>query len=307
MRTSPPLDDTALPVGRPRQSAVAAWLTAVRPRQWVKNLLVAAAPLAAGRLTDADVLAATGIAFVAFVVASAGTYLVNDALDAPADGLHPSKRHRPVAAGRISRAAAAWVGVVLDVVAIAIAVVASGPALGGIVAGYTALTLAYSVGLKRVPVVELGAVAGGFVLRAVAGGVAASLLISQWFLLVTSFGALFLVVGKRMAESVVLGDARGAHRSVLGQYSLPGLQVLLGTTCTLSLMTYCLWAFEVIRDGGSVLLTWSIVPMVAVMLRAAMLAVDGRAGEPEEMVRTDAVLGGAAVLLVVLLAVGVHW
>src|SRR5262249_61971747 len=135
---------------------------AARPKQWTKTPLVFTAPAGAGVLDEPKHLLQTVVAFVAFCFAASGTYFFNDALDAHADRLHPTKQHRPVAAGHISERLAKVIGVILVVLGIVVAVPVQNGELAAVVAGYVALTLTYSAWLKHEPVVDLGAVAAGF-------------------------------------------------------------------------------------------------------------------------------------------------
>ena len=192
-----------------------------RPKQWLKNVLVVAAPGAAGVLTQAQPAFRTGIAFVCFCIAASGTYFLNDAIDVNADRRHPIKRTRPVAAGEVGISTAIGWGLVLCVAAIALSFTARWQ-LALVVGGYLVLTFSYSLWLKHEPVLDLGAVACGFVLRAIAGGIAVGVSISPWFLIVAGSGSLFMVTGKRSAELRALGTerpppvARRVHRAVPG-------------------------------------------------------------------------------------------
>src|SRR6185437_14847740 len=219
-------------------------LRAVRPRQWTKNLLVFLAPAAAGVLDRPATLLQVLGAFGVFCAASAGTYLVNDVVDAPADRRHPDKRHRPVASGALPSTLAAIAGAVLLVSSVASAWLLAGWGLTLIVGAYVATTIAYTVRLKREPVIEMAAVAAGFVLRATAGGAAAHVPLSNWFLVVTCFGALFIVVGKRSAEHATLGETKGSHRQVLSDYSPSFLRSTLTLSAAVTLTAYFLWAFD---------------------------------------------------------------
>ena len=171
----------------------------MRPRQWAKNVLVFAAPLAAGELLNADVFLPSVGAFVAFCLISSATYLVNDVRDVESDRAHPVKRSRPIAAGEVSTTTALILAAVLAVLALALAFTIS-PALGGVLVAYAVFTGAYSLFLKNEPVIELVLLAMGFLLRAIAGGVASGLPISEWFLIVAGFGSLFMAAGKRYGE-----------------------------------------------------------------------------------------------------------
>lgn len=271
-------------------SAALALLRTARPRQWAKNVLVLSAPAAAGKLFDSDVLGPTSVAFIAFCFAASGTYMLNDVLDRERDRLHPTKRERPIASGSVHPALAGIVGVVLLVIAIAMSIRVNDGALAATVAGYVTLTLAYSFWLKHQPVVELTAVAAGFVIRAIAGGSATGIEISDWFLIVASFGALFIVTGKRHAELLDLAHDAAAHRQVLAAYTPSFLTYVRSVTSAACITAYCLWALEkaaAVTNGTDYWFTLSIVPFVLAILQYALVIEQGKGGAPEEVILGD--------------------
>lgn len=279
-------------VAQPRRRPLPrALIVAVRPKQWVKNLLVFAAPGAAGTLGDGTNLVAAIVAFVSFCLAASGTYLLNDAGDVDQDRRHAKKRHRPIAAGEIPIPLAVGVGIVCMVAAIGLASAVRWQ-LAVVVVGYVVLTTTYSTWLKHVAVIDIIAVAAGFVLRAVAGGAAVDVPISDWFFIVTSFGSLFMVVGKRHAEVMSLGDAAGSHRRSLEGYTPGFLAYLRAATSGVVLVAYCLWAFERadLVDASLPLYQASIVPFATAILRYAQLLDAGEGGAPEELVARDRML-----------------
>ncbi len=283
-----------------------AWIRLVRPKQWSKNVLVFAAPGAAGVLGEGDALLKTCIAFVCFCLAASGTYCWNDALDAVEDRLHPKKQHRPIAAGAITPASAMVVGTVLLTLAVTLSFAAHWH-LAMVIGGYVGLTLAYSSALKHEPVIDLAAVAAGFLLRAIAGGVAVDVEISPYFLIVAGAGSLFMVTGKRHAERVELGDGAAAHRRSLAHYSITYLAYVRGVATSIAIFGYVLWAFEVsARTGNEVLFQLSIVPFVLGLLRYALLLEQGAGGAPEEIVLSDRVLQLIGLTWIALFAFGVH-
>jgi decaprenyl-phosphate phosphoribosyltransferase len=293
----------AVPAIRPRTGGTSAraLVRAMRPRQWIKNGLVLAVPAAAGKLLEADVLAATALALVSFCLASAGTYLLNDVADVEADRLHPVKRLRPIAAGEVSVRVANVAAVAALVLAFGVAAVA-GLGLLAIVAGYVALTTAYTRRLKHVPIFDIAAVASGFFLRAIAGGIAADLYISRWFLILSGGGSLFVVTAKRYAE---LRDARDAplQRRVLAEYSEEYLRALLATIAGVIVVAYCIWAFD--RAGaGSWATSASAVPFVLGIMRYGLLVDQGHGEEPEALLFGDRTLLGLVVACLALLALG---
>jgi decaprenyl-phosphate phosphoribosyltransferase len=276
-----------------------------RPQQWTKNVLVVAAPGAAGVLLEARSVVKTLVAFVCFCLAASGTYCWNDALDVHADRLHPKKRLRPVASGEVSVPAAKAIGTVLLCAAIALSFAATWH-LALVVGAYVVITLAYSVWLKHEPVLDLATVASGFVLRAVAGGVAVGVSISNWFLIVAASVALFVVTGKRSAEHSELGETAGLHRRSLAQYSAAYLGYVRAVSSTIAILAYCLWAFDVSdRAGNAVWFQLAIIPFVLGVLRYALLLDRGEGGAPEEVLLRDRVLLLIGVAWVVLFAVAV--
>jgi decaprenyl-phosphate phosphoribosyltransferase len=273
-----------------------AWglVRALRPRQWVKNFLVFAAPLAAGAVFDPAVLRPSLVAFVLFCVASSAVYLVNDSIDIEDDRRHPRKRFRPIAAGIVPRWLALVLAAVLFAVALAAAAIFTRPELAWVLASYVVLQLAYCVALKNQPVLDLAVVASGFLLRGIAGGVAAGLALSQWFLLVAAFGSLFMVAGKRYSELVLLGDDADTRRT-LQQYSISYLRFVWSLSAGVAVTAYSLWAFEMGEARPGV--PWaalSIAPFVLAILRYAVDVDRGAAGAPEEIVLRDRVLLGLA-------------
>ncbi len=301
---------TAVPVVEPagwKHTVPGGLLRAARPRQWIKNVLVFAAPGAAGlSVTPDNVLPVLG-AFVAWCLVSSGTYLVNDALDVEADRLHPRKRLRAVAAGTVSVRTARLAGIGLLAVGAGAPAAWGAPGVTGLLALYAVITLSYSLWLKEMAVIDLAAVASGFVLRAISGGVAADVPISDWFLIVASFGSLFIVAGKRHAEHVDLREGRGAHRSTLEEYSLGFLGYVRSVSSGVAIAAYCLWAFEKADAAGvPVLFQLSIIPFVMAILRYALLLDAGRGGAPEEVVLGDRALQVLGVVWVGLFVAGVY-
>ena len=289
-----------------RRRALPALVRLARPKQWVKNVLVIAAPGAAGVLGNGTALARTGIAFACFCLAASGTYFLNDALDVEADRRHPTKRGRPIASGEVSSRTAITGGIVLLASAIALSFAARWQ-LSLVVGGYLLQTVVYSVWLKHEAVLDLACVASGFVLRTVAGGVAVGVTISPWFLIVAGSASLFMVTGKRHAEMVELGEHAGGHRLTLDMYSRGFLSYVRAVASSVTVLAYCLWAFEKSSTVGSpVWFELSIVPFVLGILRYALLLEQGRGGAPEELVLSDRVLLAMGAVWAIFFALAVH-
>ncbi len=280
-----------------QRALVPSLIKLARPKQWVKNVLVIAAPGAAGVLGDPQSLFRTGVAFVCFCLAASGTYYINDALDVEADRRHPTKRFRPVASGAVPVNVAVAGGIVLIIASIGLSFVARWP-LALVVGGYLLQTVLYSLWLKHEAVLDLACVASGFVLRTIAGGVAVGVAISPWFLIVAGSASLFMVTGKRHAELVELGDRAVGHRRSLEMYSRSFLGYVRAVASSVTILAYCLWAFEKSSGVGSpVWFQLSIVPFVLAIMRYALLLEQGGGGAPEDLVLSDRVL----------LALGASW
>jgi decaprenyl-phosphate phosphoribosyltransferase len=278
-------------------------LSALRPKQWVKNVLVGAAPLAAGAVFHKQVAVAVAVAFVTFSLAASAGYLVNDLADVEEDRRHPVKRLRPLASGRVSPRVAVVTAVLLAVASLGLAATFSTPGLVAVLAVYLALTVSYSLWLKHQPVIDLAIVSSGFLLRAMAGGLAAHIPLSQWFLIVAAFGSLFMVAGKRYSELVSHPDA-GTRKS-LDSYTPGYLRFVWSISAAVTIMAYCLWAFQVDVNGTPV--AWgpvSVAPFVLALLRYAVDVDHGRAGDPEAIVWSDRVLQVLGLIWLVTFGIG---
>jgi decaprenyl-phosphate phosphoribosyltransferase len=272
----------------------------MRPRQWVKNLLVLAAPLLSGQLLEGDVVQGTAVAFVAFCLASSGIYLVNDVIDREADRNHPRKRFRPIAAGVVPPPLAVVAAVVLILGSLALTLLAD-TGLLIVLSCYVVLQLLYCTVLKDQRVVDIAVIAAGFLLRAVGGGAATGIELSQWFILAATFGALFMASGKRYAESRMEGDLASMRRS-LADYTQTYLRFVWTLSATMLMMTYGLWAFEKGESSGSILPALSMAPFLLAVLRYAIHVDAGEAEAPEVIAYNDRVLQVLAVVWVVTLA-----
>jgi decaprenyl-phosphate phosphoribosyltransferase len=286
------MSEEPAPVKGPPSNIVTGLIKAMRPKQWVKNVLVLAAPIAALG-SDAhhdyrEVGVKVLIAFVAFSLAASTVYLVNDVRDVEADRQHPTKRYRPIAAGVVPVWLAYTLAIVLGVAALSISWLAS-PNLVLVIAVYIAMQMAYCFGLKHQAVLDICIVSSAYLIRAIAGGAAAGIPLSQWFLLVMTFGSLFMVAGKRYAE-LQLAERTGAKiRKSLESYTASYLRFVWTLSAGAMVLCYALWAFE--RDGANA--SWyavTIIPITIAILRYAVDVDGGLAGEPEEIALKDRVL-----------------
>ncbi|MFF1276504.1 decaprenyl-phosphate phosphoribosyltransferase [Streptomyces marokkonensis] len=283
-------------------------LRTARPKQWVKNVLVIAAPAAAGQLFSAHALTRLALVFVLFTACAAAVYLVNDARDAAADRAHPTKCRRPVAAGQVPVPVAYAAGITLGVIAPVVAARLCPPEVAALLTAYLGMQLAYCLSLKHVLVVDLVVVTTGFVMRAVIGGLALGIPLSRWFLITTGFGALFMVAAKRYSEAVRMAGTAGATRALLTEYTTGYLRFVWQLAAGVAVLGYCLWALE---EGGvphTSVLPWrqlSVVAFVLAVLRYAVFADRGTAGEPEDVVLGDRALALIGVVWVAMYAAAV--
>ncbi len=267
-------------------------IKAMRPRQWVKNVLVLAAPLSAAGRGHRYEYGQLGIqvlvAFVVFSLAASAVYLINDVRDVEADREHPTKRFRPIAAGVVPEWLAYTLAVVLAAASLGLAWWLT-PNLAVVMAVYIAMQLGYCFGLKHQAVMDICIVSSAYLLRAIAGGSATDTHLSQWFLLMAAFASLFMVAGKRYAELQLAERTGAAIRKALESYTSTYLRFVWTLSATAVVMCYGLWAFE--RDNGSA--RWfsvSMVPFTIAILRYAVDVDGGLAGEPEEIALRDRVL-----------------
>ena len=291
---------------RTTRAFAGALVRTARPGQWVKNMLVFAAPAAAREIDRPSVALQALLACVCFTLASAGAYFLNDARDAEADRGHPDKRTRPVAAGLVGRTTAQGIGLALFTVAAGAATMI-GLAFLAVLVAYIAVTIAYSAWLKRIALLEAVVVAGGFVLRAVAGGAATGVPLTNWFLLVALFGALFLVLGKRRAEQTQLREHAAAHRVVLTGYPADWLQQVLTMSLTATVISYCMWAFQYL--GGDVfipVLAASALPFIITLMRYGLLVSQGAGQSPEHVIASDRFIQVAATTWAILVFTGLY-
>lgn len=293
---------------------IRALAAAVRPRQWIKNLLVFLPFLFTANEawqfddigTAFPLLIRAAAGFALFCALSAAMYLFNDSMDAERDRSHPVKRRRPIAAGLIP----AWFAGTLGVAAAAVLVYPSfvlDAQFGWVALAYSLTQIGYSLGLKRAPLIDVGVVTSGFALRILAGAAAISAPISPWLYVCAGLGALFVALCKRRSELASAGDAADRQRPALANYSLPMLDQMISVTAAAALIGYSMYTFsaENLPADGSMMLT---IPFVVYgVFRYIYLVHAQDAGEtPEKVVLSDApmmasialwLLAAAAVLI----------
>ena len=262
-------------------------LQAVRPRQWPKNLLVFAAPLAGATLGRDNGFGYALLAFIAFTAGSSAVYVTNDILDVERDRKHPTKRLRPIASGRLPIPMAVLLAALcLGVAALATFLVGE-PMLGVVIGTYVVVSFLYSMFLKHIPGIELTVVASGFVLRALGGAIATQVPPSGWFLTVCSLGALMVAIGKRYTELCSLGHEAIAHRPVMRWYSLALLRGSQRAASAIMLAAYLLWALS---EHDAWMRGWhvaSVVPLALALIRFDRLTGLGEGRPVEDLIARD--------------------
>jgi decaprenyl-phosphate phosphoribosyltransferase len=283
----------------------------MRPRQWVKNGLIAVAPGAAGVLSHDNVIGHVVVAFLSFCAVSSAMYLLNDLRDVEADRQHPTKQFRAIASSQVSPRTACVASACLLAIAFALPTTITSPEGLFLILGiYVASTILYIVWLKQVAIIELVLVASGFFLRAYAGAAACHIYVSSWFLVVISFGAFFLVVGKRSSELSQVGA--GSTRKVLAGYTSEFLHSALTLSATVAVTGYCLWAFDTSSTGLSSIhhhiipIRLTVVPVVLAIL-FIMRASESSVGQsPEDLILKDRTVQSLLLVWAVLLGMGIY-
>ena len=262
-------------------------LRTARPRQWPKNMLVFAAPLAGASLGRRDGLVYALAAAAAFCAASVAVYLVNDVVDAERDRRHPVKRARPIAAGELQKTHAVMVAAVCIAAALAVGFAIRTPLLSAIVGGYVVSSLLYSLVLKHIPVIELLFVASGFVLRALGGAAATRVPPSAWFLLVCSLGALLVAIAKRYTEMAVLGRDAIRHRPSMRWYRPTALRFAQRVIALAMITAYVLWAAGHHEPWIRAWHLASALPLAATLVRFDRLTARATSKPVEDLLARD--------------------
>lgn len=266
------------------------WLALVislRPKQWTKNSLLFFGLIFAHRLTEVDLALRASLAFVAFCLLSSATYLFNDLADLEKDRLHPKKRKRPIASGRVEPRLAIAVAALLLVASLTLSGALGSPFLVMALL-YLGLSLSYSYILKHIVIIDVMAISAGFVLRAAAGAVVISVPISPWLYVCTVLGALFIALCKRRNELSVLQESAVNHRRILQDYSIPLLDQMISVVTSATLIAYSLYTFsaENLPENSSMMLTIPFV-LYGILRYLYLIQVRGSGGSPEEVLLSD--------------------
>lgn len=286
-----------------------ALLKTMRPKQWVKNIFVFAALVFDEKLFNLPLLLRTTAAFVLFCLISGTVYIVNDIADREKDRQHPTKRNRPLASGRLSLPVA-WAGAALFFAFSTAGAFALDPALGGVILGYFVMQVAYSFLLKNLVIVDVLAIAAGFLLRVQAGVITAhAARFSPWLYICMTLLALFLGIGKRRGELILLASNAENHRRVLDEYNIRFLDEMIAMVTSSTVMAYSLYTFSApnLPANHSMMLTIPFV-LYGLFRYLYLIHVRGAVEPPDELVLRDKplmlnfLLWGVAVVAVLYLS-----
>jgi 4-hydroxybenzoate polyprenyltransferase len=278
----------------------APYISLLRPKQWLKNLMLLFPPLFGGVLFLPEVWPKLFLPLLSFCLASSANYAINDVLDAKKDAFHPTKKNRPIPSGAISARSAVLLGVGLFAAALVLGLLVSIPFLF-ILLGYLLLSSAYNFRLKDIPVVDIFCVSAGFLLRLHAGGIAFGVTISDWLFLTVFLLSIFLSLGKRIAEKQLLQDASGHHRPVLQEYPLSFLRGTIYMSGAAVLVTYAMYV--VVHHPG---LLYTIPLCCFGLFRFMYRVVKNSNGDPTEALTSDPILLAVSCLWLLLIAIGIY-
>ena len=265
------------------------YIQLLRPQQWIKNLFVVAPLFFSGRFADGNALMAVALAFVAFCLMSSAIYCVNDVADFRNDAKHEKKRRRPVASGAVSRTSAIVVAVALAAASLGIAIAVNAKLLT-VLGIYLILNLLYSLGLKRIAVLDVLIVASGFVLRLFAGGVATDVVLSKWIVISTFLLALFLAFAKRRDDVLRMNETGEAPRKNTIRYNLTFINEAITITAGVTLVCYIMYTVspEVVQNFHTDYLYLTSIFVLVGLLRYIQIAVvDKKSGDPTKVILRD--------------------
>ena len=277
------------------------YLLCMRPLQWIKNLLVFAAPFTAGAFDDFGALTPLLYLFIMFCAASSTNYVVNDWLDKDYDSQHSQKKYRPIASGKIGYKSLRLILIFLISLQTLLSLFIPIKALLWVFA-YLFVSIGYSIYFKKIAVVEMSLIAIGFMIRALAGAAAIKVEASSWFLIVIGFGALFLVGNKRLAELSYQNSS--LTRGVMDKYSNSFLKIVIGSSMTVCLVGYTLWAFQ--YANGTSLTKFSVIAFAMALMRYLWITERENAEKPEVVLFTDRVLAALGLIFITLISSAIY-
>ena len=275
----------------------------IRIRQWYKNVLLFLGIVFAGKLADPSAWLNVVLAFGLYCLLSGSEYLINDVLDRKRDRLHPTKRNRPIASGRLPVTAAMTIALIVIVFTLAVSFTYFGTAFFSLSAGFVALVLAYSLVLKHVLIADVLVIATGFVIRAVAGAIAIEVTVSPWLIVCTFLLALFLVLEKRWGEVAALQEKAHKHRASLKGLSEWTLTLFVAISCAALLVSYLIYVSVSEFQGLYITIPFAIYGLFRYMYLVHEVH---RKSDPEELLMDRPMLANLTLWVVLVIAV-VAW
>lgn len=273
----------------------------MRPKHYVKNVLVFAPVMFAGRLSDLDVLTSAFVGFVCFCLAASAVYAINDMNDVEKDRQHPTKRFRPIASGEVTIPEARILTVVLLALATALSILHGSLWAFAVLAAYVAINVAYSqCGIKSVPILDVLVLALGYVLRVLYGGLMCDIAVSSWLYLTVLAGSFYLGLGKRRGELKIARQTGMETRKVLQSYSYEFLDKNMYVFMALTISFYSLWA----KEAGTFVALATIPLVMTIMMRYSLIIEGNSDGDPTGVLLSDKVmiLLGAAFVVALLIS-----
>ncbi len=264
-------------------------LVTLRPRQWVKNGFLFAALLFSKKFLDPASDLKAALAFLSFCLATGAVYILNDLADLREDRAHPEKSKRPIAAGRLAPRTAIVVMVIAGLAGLAVAITLNRLFVLAL-ASYLALQVLYSFWLKHVVILDIFSIAAGFMIRVIAGGLAIKVSISDWLIICTALLSLFLAMGKRRHELVLLDKDAVSHRPILREYSTGLLDQMISVVTSSTLVAYCLYTISDVTAAKfgtrNLVLTIPFV-LYGIFRYLYLIYQKGSGGTPEDLIIKD--------------------
>ena len=273
----------------------------LRPNQWIKNLLLFAAPFTSGSITNTKNIIIVSLGFLIFCAASSLTYLLNDWVDRASDATHSKKRTRPFASGSLNKNSFLLLMIILICIQVISATFMPEQFTFWILL-YLTLTTTYSLVLKKIAVIEMFIVSIGFIFRALAGAASLGVEVSIWFLVVTGFGSLFLVSSKRLAEKKY--QTSTTTREIITQYPESFLRMFTGSSLSVTLVGYTLWAFQ--YSNGTQFSKFSVIAFAVALMRYLWITDQKNAEKPEVVLFTDRILLGLGLIFITLVSSAIY-
>ncbi|MDD3225901.1 MAG: decaprenyl-phosphate phosphoribosyltransferase [Clostridium sp.] len=259
-------------------------LKLMRPKQWIKNFFVFAAIIFSGKFSNMHILLLNIYVFVLFCLISSAVYILNDLVDAPKDRMHPQKKYRPIASGKVTKVQAIFLEVIIVIITLYISYIIQYKIFIVILAYYI-MNILYSFKLKNIVILDVMIITFGFLLRVISGSIPTNVQLSPWLLLCTMLLALFIALNKRKSEIITLKDKSGEHRKILEEYSVELIDSMLTIVTPGLLIAYCLYTFSSIQSR-TMMITIPFV-LYGIFRYQYLMLKENIGGKPEDVFQKD--------------------